>query len=140
MERTIRPVRRAVPLVLATAALAGCEGNAGVEAFGGVPQAAAVASVVVTPSSVTLTAIGQQQQFAATADDSLGVTVAGATFTWSSQDTTVVTVDSTGRARAVGGGTTGVVAQSGGVADEASVTVSLPLGSARPARGHSPPP
>jgi uncharacterized protein YjdB len=128
--RTIRPrlgaALAALPAILAALALAGCEGGTGVEALGGVPQGTGVSTVVVSPSSATLTAIGALQQFTATAEDSLGLPVAGVHFTWSSQDTTVVTVDANGVARAVANGTTGVTAQSGGVTGTASVTVSAP--------------
>ena len=118
--------RAIVPAVVVAVALAGCEGGAGVEALGGAPQGTAVASIVVTPSSATLTAIGQQQQFTAVAQDSLGVPVTGVHFSWASGDTAVVAVDSSGVARAVANGTTAVIAQGGGITGQATVTVSAP--------------
>jgi Bacterial Ig-like domain len=111
---------------LAGPVLAACQGTAGLEALGGVPQGRAVASIAIAPSGATLTAIGALQQFTATAEDSSSLPVAGVHFTWSSLDTTVLTVDSSGVARAVANGTTGVIAQSGGVTGTASVTVSAP--------------
>jgi hypothetical protein len=125
MHPPVLHVRMALPAVLATAAVAACEGGPGVEAFGGVPQSAAVASIVINPSSATLTAIGALQQFTAIAEDSSGQAVGGVSFTWSSLDTTVVTV-SAGLARAVGNGTTGVVAEADGVTGTANVNVSTP--------------
>ena len=126
MGTMVLRARAIVPAVLVAVALAGCEGGGGVMAFGGVSHGAPVASIVVTPSSATLTAIGQQQQFTAVAQDSLGVPVAGVHFTWASGDTTVVAVDSSGVARAVANGTTAVMAQGGGITGQATVTVSAP--------------
>ena len=136
MDAVLPRVRALLPAVLAAAALAGCEGAAGVEAVGGAPQGTAVSSIVVTPSSATLTAIGQLQQFTAAARDSAGTPVAGVHFTWASGDTTVVAVDSSGVARAVGNGATAVIAQGGAVTGQASVTVSAPSGITLPSRRH----
>ncbi len=134
----VAPRARAALLVaLAGLAPAACEGGLGQQAFGAVSQAGAVATITLTPSSATLTAIGASQQFTAAARDSSNLTMAGVHFTWASLDTTVLTVDSTGVARAVGNGTTGVIAQSGGVTGQANVTVSAPLGIALPAPRHS---
>lgn len=114
------------PLALLTLALAGCEGGAGVLAFGSpAGGSVAIATVTVTPSSATFTAIGQQQQFTAAAQDSSNIAVA-ATFTWSSSNTAVVTVDSTGVARSVGNGFAAVIAQANRVTGSASVNVSAP--------------
>jgi hypothetical protein len=120
--------RTAVLWVLSALSFVACMGGVGEMALGAVPQGAAVASVSVSPSSATLTVIGQAQQFTATASDSAGSPVAGITFTWSSADTTVVTVDTTGVAHAVGNGTAGVSATAEGVSGTATVTVSLPAG------------
>jgi Bacterial Ig-like domain (group 2) len=122
------------PAILAVVTLVACQGGIGQEAFGGSSLGAVVDTVIISPSSATLTAIGAQQQFTATAEDSLNLPVGGVQFTWSSLDTGVVTVSSNGLARAVRNGTAGVVAQADGISGTASVTVSAPLGISRPAR------
>ncbi len=57
------------------------------------PPPKAVASVQVTPSTHTLTALGATQQFQAVAKDADGTTVSGKTFTWASSETNVATID-----------------------------------------------
>lgn len=56
----------------------------------------AIATVTVTPGSATRTAPNGQVQLTATGFDSNGNTVPGATFSWSSSNTGVATVNSTG--------------------------------------------
>src|SRR5207247_7983904 len=76
-----------------TAAAAGVSGTA--------PLAVAqiVRSVVVSPASAALaTANLLQQQYSAVALDGNGRPVAGQTFTWSSSDPAIATVDATGLA------------------------------------------
>ena len=113
-------------LALLTLALAACDGGVGVRAFGSsLGGGRAIVTVTVSPPSATLTAIGQLEQFVAVAQDSSTNAVA-ATFTWSSSNAAVVTVDSTGVARAVGNGIAAVIAQSNGLSGSATVTVSAP--------------
>lgn len=81
------------------------------------------AAVTVTPDTVTLDAIGQKQQFTATVTDKDGKTLTDAVVVWTSSDVKVTTIDSTGRATAVGSGTSDVTATAGTVAGTAQVTV-----------------
>jgi len=89
--------------------------------------AQAVAGIAVTPGNVTLTAYGATQQFTAQALDANGNAVTRAvTYTWTSTDPTVATVDpASGLATAVAGGTTGILAGAEGATGGASLTVDL---------------
>lgn len=79
-------------------------------------------TVTVTPASVQI-APGATVQLAAAAKDSLGQPTT-TTFTWSSLNTAVATVDGTGLVTGVGAGNTGVVATAAnGKADTSSVAV-----------------
>lgn len=88
----------------------------------------AVATIVVSPGNVSGT-VGDQGQFTAAVRDTSGATLE-ISVVWSSTDTTVVRIDSTGRATAVGAGSAQVTATAGDVAGHADVTVT---GSAGPA-------
>jgi hypothetical protein len=82
-----------------------------------------VTQVLVAPANDTLPEPAQTLQFAATARDSAGVTIAGKTFAWSSTATGVATVDPTGLATGVAAGVATIRATSDGVTGEASLTV-----------------
>lgn len=82
-----------------------------------------VAAVAVSPSSATLTAVGDTQRFTATAEDANGHEVAAADFAWSSSDTTVATVDGEGMATATGSGTVEITAVVDEVPGRAELTV-----------------
>ncbi len=82
-----------------------------------------VASVVVTPSTITLASLGETVQLTASASDASGNAIFGKTITWSSSDQQVVTVGSTGLATAVSDGTATVTATTDGVSGFASLTV-----------------
>ncbi len=85
---------------------------------------ASIASIVVTPATATLTAVGATQQFVAQALDAAGRPLAGVTFAWSSSNGGVATVDpATGLATAVQGGVATVTAAAGGHAGAATITV-----------------
>lgn len=86
------------------------------------PPPATVASVAVTPTSVTGT-VGQTAQFAATAFDSAGRVMTGLPVAWASTNTGIVTITSLGRATAVSVGTAAVTATISGVQGRATVTV-----------------
>jgi len=90
------------------------------------------ATVAVTPASLTLTALGATQQLTATARDAAANAVAGVTFTWSSADPGVVTVDpATGVVTAVANGTATITATvSGGASGSTLVGVSQMVRSA----------
>ncbi|HEX8652981.1 MAG TPA: lamin tail domain-containing protein [Pyrinomonadaceae bacterium] len=90
-----------------------------------------VSSVVVTPSTSTINR-GGTQQFTATAFDASNQPVPGVTFTWTSSNTAVATVDSDGLATGVGIGTVTITATtsdgaSGTVSGDATLTVQVPL-------------
>ncbi|HKR00189.1 MAG TPA: lamin tail domain-containing protein [Pyrinomonadaceae bacterium] len=92
---------------------------------------ASVISVTVSPSSATINR-GQTQQFTATAFDAGNQPVAGATFTWSSSNTNVATIDANGLATGVGIGTTTITATTsdgigGNVSGTATLNVQVPL-------------
>lgn len=59
-----------------------------------------VGSVTVSPDSTAVTQ-GQSTQFTATTKDAFGNTLTGRTITWSSSNTSIATVDATGKATAV---------------------------------------
>jgi len=83
------------------------------------------ASVVVTPDTHTFTTLGSTFQLAAEARDAGDNPVAGVTFTWSSSDEAVVTVDSAGLVTAVSNGVATITATApGGAAGSAEITVS----------------
>ncbi len=81
-----------------------------------------VASVAVTPGSAS-GAVGQSAQFSATVKNASGTVLTGQTITWSSTNTAVVTVNSSGYATGVGAGAAAVVATSGGKSGQATITV-----------------
>ena len=90
-----------------------------------------VTRVEVSPATATVNR-GQTQQFTATAFDANNDPVPGATFTWTSSNTNVATIDSNGLATGVGIGTTTITAETsdgagGTVSGTASLTVQVPL-------------
>ena len=80
-------------------------------------------SVVLNPSAVTLRSLGETAPFTAQAKDANGNAVSGLTFTWTSSDAGVVTVDGSGVATAAGNGTAKVKVDAAGASAEALVTV-----------------
>jgi hypothetical protein len=81
-----------------------------------------VASITISPSTASVVE-SQIQQLTATAKDSGGNTMSNVTFTWSSDNAGVATVDSTGKATAVAMGTAHISASSQGVTGSATLTV-----------------
>ncbi len=82
-----------------------------------------VHSLGISPESRTLTRLDATQQFTAEARDVAGSVLSSITVDWSSTDTNVATVDSTGLATSRGPGTTLIVAKAQGVADTATLVV-----------------
>ena len=82
------------------------------------------ASITITPSTGTDTFIGETSQFIAT-----GSLTGGASqnltnqVSWISSNVQVATINASGLATAVGGGTTTIIAQSGGITATATLTV-----------------
>ena len=84
-----------------------------------------VATVGVTPNTIAR-AVGTPQQFVAVAYDSFGNVLAGRTITWSSSNTSVATVSSTGLATGVATGTVTITATSEGQAGTATFSLNPP--------------
>ena len=100
------------------AALDGASDSIAVSVGLGVPT-----TITLDADSATLTALDATRQLVATVLNQGGVLIPGAPVSWSTSDTTVATVSSSGLVTAVGNGTAQVVARSDSVADTASVTV-----------------
>ena len=89
-------------------------------------QPPSVSSISVSPGSASLE-VGGTQRFAATARATDGSTVSGVSFTWTSSNTSVVTIDNTGLATAVSSGTATIRATGNGVSSSpVTVTVTVP--------------
>ena len=80
-------------------------------------------TVVVSPMADTLVAFGDTVRLSAEAIDANGHAAAGTTFAWTSGDTLIAVVDSTGLVTAMGNGVTRVAAASGEALGDAIVTV-----------------
>jgi hypothetical protein len=80
--------------------------------------------VTVTPSSLSLSGVGATGNLQASARDQFGDPI-GASFSWTSLNTAVATVSSSGQVTARGAGSTGVVATAAGHADTANVVVTV---------------
>jgi len=84
----------------------------------------AVASVTVTLNAASLTT-GQSTQASAVTKDASGNVLTGRTIAWSSSNTAIATVSSSGLVQAVGAGSASIRGTSEGVTGSASLTVSL---------------
>ena len=82
-----------------------------------------VASVVVSPSTAELTALGETVQLTAEAFDENGHAVAGAEFLWESSDIAVATVNALGLVRGVAEGTATIRASAGSAQGTAEIIV-----------------
>ena len=89
-------------------------------------------SVAVSPSSTTLTAIGNTEQLSVTVYAN-GSTITGASIKWSSDDTSVATVSTSGLVTAQGNGTATITAKATKNGGSASGTATVKVGQ-RPAR------
>lgn len=99
-------------LLLAALFLAACGG-------GGAPS---ISTIEVSPATASKQ-VGQTQQFTAVAKDAGGNVISGVTFTWSSSDTAVATVNNSGLATAVAVGTATITATAGGKSGSATFSV-----------------
>ena len=86
----------------------------------------AVASVVVSPSTDTLTALGETVQLTAEAFDANGQRVEGAEFKWTSSDESVATANASGLVRGIAEGTASITATAGSAQGTARITVASP--------------
>ena len=92
--------------------------------------APAPTTIAVMPDSATLTALDDTIRLTADVSDQLGRPIAP-TVVWSSGDTSVVTVDSTGLAVAAGPGEATVTATAGAVSDSSRLTVDQAVSTVR---------
>ena len=81
--------------------------------------------VAVTPSSASIEE-GETRQFTATAYESDNTVIPGKTFTWTSSNTTVATINSSGLAEGKQAGSTTITASVDGKSDTATLTVTEP--------------
>ena len=81
-----------------------------------------VTSVTIAPSKDSINP-GQTKQFTATAKDGSGATVSGLTVAWESHNQAVATVDTTGLATGVAGGTAVITATALGIPGNATLKV-----------------
>jgi len=84
-----------------------------------------VATVTVSPSPAAV-AVGSTTQLTATTKDALGTTLTGRVITWSSGNSSVASVSSTGLVTGVAPGSTTITATSEGKSGTSTVTVSVP--------------
>ena len=110
--------------VQVTATVAGVTGRAELAIVAPVPT-----TIAVTPDTVVLTALGHSTQLAAEVRDQAGRAMDGVPVAWSSADTTVAVVDTSGLVTAVRSGAATVTATAGEAAGEARVTVMQSAGS-----------
>jgi uncharacterized protein YjdB len=103
-----------------TATSEGKTGTAGINV-----GSAVAASIVVAPTSVTVTA-GQTSQLTATVKDASGSVISGAPVAWTVDKPAVAIVGSTGLVAGQSAGTATVTATSGAVHVDVPVTVTLP--------------
>jgi peptidoglycan/xylan/chitin deacetylase (PgdA/CDA1 family) len=90
------------------------------------PPPPAVAAINLLPGNGSINS-GGTQQFSAMATDQNGLAMGGLSFTWTSSDSTVATIDANGFATAVGIGKTLITASAlGASSNSASLIVSLP--------------
>lgn len=91
--------------------------------FQATAEAGPPASVTVTPSTATLTAVGATQQLSASVADANGNAIANPSVDWGSDDDAVATVDGSGLVTAMGNGDATITATSGSASGTATVTV-----------------
>ena len=121
-RRVLASTMRTVAGAMACVALAACGGGGSDQPTG----PGAVTRVTVSVSSLTMNVIGGSEAVSATARDANGAVVPSATFTWSSDNTTIATVTATGSNATItarGPGSTTVRATSGGFSAEVAVQV-----------------
>ena len=121
-ELSVTGVAQGAAAVTVTASDPG--GLSATQSFAVEVAAPAPAIVTVVPDTATLTAIDQTVPLSADVHDQLGRPITGATVAWSSSDTAVATVDTSGLVTAVANGSATVTALAGDVSGSASIVVS----------------
>lgn len=101
---------------------ASCGGGGG----GGAPPPPppSIASITVEPGAPTI-ARGSAQQFGATARDASGDPIAATSFTWSSSDPAIASIDSNGIAQGMAEGTVTITASAGGISGTGALQVTF---------------
>lgn len=107
----VRPLVNAIGVL---GILAGCGDSSG-------PPAPA--AVILNPSAVVFTDLGQTEHMSATVQDATGTTIEGARVSWSTSNPAVATVSAAGVVTAAGVGSADITASAGGVAGVADITV-----------------
>lgn len=110
---------RTAKLALLAALLLSCSGD-GPTSPAPTPVVAAVA---VTPGIDTVVTVGRTRQFAAQARDASGAAIVGVSIAWSSADTTIATVSSTGLVTAKASGVVSITATVGSVSGSGLMAV-----------------
>ena len=95
----------------------------GVAGCGGGTEPKVPTAAVLSASTVSLAAIGQTVQLTATVTDQNGNTIGFPELTWTSANTAVVTVTSSGLVTATGNGTTVVTVSAGSASAHADISV-----------------
>ncbi len=108
-----------------TASVDGKSGTASLTVTEPPPPPPVVDRVAVSPSSPSIEE-GETQQFSATAYEADNTQITGKTFTWSSSNTTVATISTSGLATAQDAGSTTISAEVDGKSGSASLTVTEP--------------
>ena len=85
------------------------------------------ATVAITPTSTTLTAVGETVQLQAAVRDTNNNAVSNATVSWRSSNTAVASVNTSGQVTARGNGTATITATSGGQSANAAITVNATI-------------
>ncbi len=111
--RRLRPLAMARRLLTLAIAVSGCGGT----------DPSVPASITVTPTDLSFSAIGQTQQLTSAVTDQRGDPFTLATVTWSSTNDAVATVSNTGLVTAQGAGVAQVTAAAGETTALADVTV-----------------
>lgn len=114
-----------IPLYLGAFLLsftAACGGGGG----GGSSRPPVVTTIEVSPSTATLSRTGSLE-FSATARDADGTIISNVTFTWSSDNPNVLSIDSDGFASGLAEGIATITASAGGISGTATVEVTIRL-------------
>ncbi len=109
--------------VLGTVALASACGDAAGPEPGPGPEPVVVASVEVTSPIGALLDVGGSTRLTATAKNQAGAAVGGVSFTWTTSDAAVVSIDGTGSIQAVAVGTATLRAAAGSASGSLPVRV-----------------
>ena len=123
-HRTIRTIIRLSALLAVVALAKGC-GDGESPSAPPTPEPARPTTVMVSPATHELTALGETVQLTAEVRDQNARVMAGATVTWTSSASSVATVDAAGLVTAVGNGTATITASAGSASGSAAVTVAV---------------